>query len=127
MYTSSVGRAANSEPAICTFQEIIWLPAMFCRATVTGQLLFPVSTTANKKSFQAGEQDGLEQVHGCLLFAHCQWGYSSSLQGIHGIEPSLQRGWNGDSIIGQNLGVAPYYICLVNTNWHRIDLSPSVI
>ncbi len=53
MYTNKVGRAASSEPAICTFQAIIWLPAMFCKATVTGQLLLPVSTTANRKSFQA--------------------------------------------------------------------------
>ena len=42
-----------NEPAICTFQAMIWLPAMLFSATVMGQLREVVSTTANKKSFHA--------------------------------------------------------------------------
>jgi hypothetical protein len=48
-----VGTAARKEAAIWTYQAMIWLPARLLRATVTGQLSVLVSTTANRKSFQA--------------------------------------------------------------------------
>src|SRR5690625_1154958 len=51
IYTSNVGNAASSAPAIWTFHWTIWLPERFCNATITGCLSPVVTVTANKNSF----------------------------------------------------------------------------
>ena len=53
MYTSSVGNAVIKAPAIWTFHSTIWLPARFCKATVTGWVAgLWVRVTAKRNSFQ---------------------------------------------------------------------------